>query len=837
VLLFNAQTLVTGGIQLFNGCTNLTHVTFNSPNYSSVDVIASGILDYNTSITTVVIQNGYTSIEPMAFSNCTSLTSITIPSSVTSIGDSAFSQCTSLTSITIPSSVTSIKNSVFSRCTSLTSITIPSSVTSIEEGAFAECSSLTSITIPSSVTSIGNYAFVACTELTSATYYDTTTLGTEVFGGCTSLSPPNGTVLTSNGNGPPSNGPPSKVTPTISVPPTTENSIFPGQPLSDSILIGGTARDPSSNQDVSGTFTFTNPNQIFSYAGSNTVDILFTPADTVNYTTVSGETTVNVWLQYIVSADGQTITGYNGNPVAINNIQGSVRYIAALAFSECTSLTTIRIPFTIESIGGQAFGGCTSLTSLTFLTFGSSGLTSIDQEAFIGCTALTSVTLPAGIPSLGSRAFKNCTNLTSVTYYDTTTLGTDVFSGCTSLSPANGTVISTGTTKTTPTLSALSATSVNTLQTLTNSTLSGTPSVAGTLAFTNPSQALVLGSNSVGVTFTPTNTTLYNNATATVTVTMTAVPTNTDTSVTKTINNSPVALTARSVSVTTNATSYTPTDTSLPSVAVASLPAAVHSMTIAVSPPTSNAVALVLNAYDNAGEAITTFASPATFTVTIPGLTTPTATVNTYNTNGSIKSTTVATNTSGSTYTFQLSHLCDVTITGITPPSNNNIPCFPTGVQIKTASGLVAVEELATGDLVLTADGRQVPVKVYSRTLVTTEATAPYVIPKNSLGPRTPVADLHLSPLHAFQVKKGLWQIPQYAAKQTESVCQYGVGETVTYYHVECPNFFTDNLVADGCVVESFGGKQIAGLKTVYTYNSGLKGFTRAATLNRVLRA
>jgi hypothetical protein len=178
--------------------------------------------------------------------------------------------------------------------------------------------------------------------------------------------------------------------------------------------------------------------------------------------------------------------------------------------------------------------------------------------------------------------------------------------------------------------------------------------------------------------------------------------------------------------------------------------------------------------------------------------------------------------------------LCDVTITGIT---DNGVPCFPTGVQIKTASGPVAVEELATGDLVLTADGRQVPVKVYSRTLVATEATAPYVIPKNSLGHRMPLADLHLSPLHAFQLKKGLWQIPRYASKLTESVCQYGVGETVTYYHVECPNFFTDNLVADGCVVESFGGQQIAGLKTVYKYNSGLKGFTRAAPLNRVLRA
>jgi hypothetical protein len=54
------------------------------------------------------------------------------------------------------------------------------------------------------------------------------------------------------------------------------------------------------------------------------------------------------------------------------------------------------------------------------------------------------------------------------------------------------------------------------------------------------------------------------------------------------------------------------------------------------------------------------------------------------------------------------------------------------------------------------------------------------------------------------------------------------MNKSVTYYHVECPNFFTDNLVVDGNVVESFGGNQIKGLKTLYTYNSTLEGFTRA---------
>jgi len=750
------------------------------------------------------------------------------------------------TSLTIPEGVTSIHSGSFFGCSSLTTIILPTTLLYIRNLAFAQCTNLTSITIPSSVSYIGDFTFSECSSLTTVSYYDTANLGRNVFNACPLLSPANGTVLTFNGNG--------QSTPTISVPPTA-SPILVGQTLANSTLAEGVAIDPSSQEVLSGTFAFTSPSTVYSNAGSSNVSVTFTPDNRTVYSTVTVDVSCNIQLPYILSNDGLTVTGHNGNPTTIV-LPAGIQHIGASAFTRpyvggqyiSRNLTSITIPEGVTSIGNYAFSYCQQLPSITL----PSTLLSIGNDAFAQCR-FTSITIPSNVTTMGSGVFQSnglletvtlprsvtyinsytfawCASLSSLTCYEGTNFSAPSIFVLSGISQPT-TVLSS---KTTPTLSALSATSVNALQTLANSTLSGTPSVAGTLAFTNPSQVLRIGSNSVGVTFTPTNTTLYNNATATVNVAMTAVPPNTDTSVTKTINSSPVTLTARSVSVTTNATSYTPTNTSLPSVAVASLPATVRSMTIAVSPPVSNAVALVLNAYDGEGVAVTTFASPATFTVTIPGLTTPTATVNTYNTDGSVKSTAVATNTSGSTYTFQLSHLCDVTITGITP---NNVRCFPTGVQIKTASGSVRVEELATGDLVLTADGRQVPIKVYSTTVVTTETTAPYLIPKNSLGPQMPVADLHLSPLHAFQLKKGLWQIPRYASKLTERVCQYGVGETVTYYHLECPNFFTDNLVADGCIVESFGDKQIAGLKTLYKYNPGLKGFTRASGLNRVLRA
>ncbi|MBR4537816.1 MAG: leucine-rich repeat domain-containing protein [Clostridia bacterium] len=162
-----------------------------------------------SSVNTVEIHSGVTSIGRNAFSDCSSLTSVTIPDSVTSIGDGAFSDCDSLTSVTIGNSVTSIGEFAFWRCSSLTSVTIPNSVTSIGGCAFEATpwlqslgdfaivnhillryqGSETDVTIPNSVTSIGSYAFSGCSSLTNVTIPDSvTSIGGTAFYNCRSLT-------------------------------------------------------------------------------------------------------------------------------------------------------------------------------------------------------------------------------------------------------------------------------------------------------------------------------------------------------------------------------------------------------------------------------------------------------------------------------------------------------------------------------------------------------------------------------------------------------------------------------------------------------------------------
>ena len=65
---------------------------------------------------------------------------------------------------------------------------------------------------------------------------------------------------------------------------------------------------------------------------------------------------------------------------------------------------------------------------------------------------------------------------------------------------------------------------------------------------------------------------------------------------------------------------------------------------------------------------------------------------------------------------------------------------------------------------------------------------------------------------------------------------QYGIGEEITYYHIELPNYFKDNIVAEGSVVESFASGQTKGMKAVYKYNERIGGFTRTSKNAIVIR-
>ena len=80
-----------------------------------------------------------------------------------------------------------------------------------------------------------------------------------------------------------------------------------------------------------------------------------------------------------------------------------------------TSISSIVIPSSVESIGHNAFGQCQNLTSVVI----EDGATYIDSSAFANCRTLTSVTIPASVTEIGDSAFANCTSLASINYLGT----------------------------------------------------------------------------------------------------------------------------------------------------------------------------------------------------------------------------------------------------------------------------------------------------------------------------------------------------------------------------------------------------------------------------------
>ncbi|MBQ7540760.1 MAG: leucine-rich repeat protein [Clostridia bacterium] len=159
-----------------------------------------------------------------------------------------------------------------------------------------------------------------------------------------------------------------------------------------------------------------------------------TPTFTEPTVPVITTTKPNTEFSYTESANLLTITGYSGTKTAItipDKIDGkTVVAIGENAFFNA-SITSVKFPTTIRTIGKNAFRSCTSMQSVSL----PSGLTTIDSDAFRGCTGLKTVSLPSSLKQIGSQAFSGCSALAGVTLPTSlTTIGDWAFAYCTNLS-------------------------------------------------------------------------------------------------------------------------------------------------------------------------------------------------------------------------------------------------------------------------------------------------------------------------------------------------------------------------------------------------------------------
>ena len=91
-------------------------------------------------------------------------------------------------------------------------------------------------------------------------------------------------------------------------------------------------------------------------------------------------------------------------------------------FSDCTALKSIEIPASVETIEATAFKGCSSLATVTFekgsqlKTIGGGYYYHYYYGVFSDCTALKSIEIPASVETIEATAFKGCSSLATVTF-------------------------------------------------------------------------------------------------------------------------------------------------------------------------------------------------------------------------------------------------------------------------------------------------------------------------------------------------------------------------------------------------------------------------------------
>lgn len=478
------------------------------------------------SLTSIVIPEGITTISGAhAFSYCQALTSIYFPASlesiyarwafeVTAITEIHFSGTLSqwlnidfiynedsvpmqqpcnlyingekLTNLTIPDDVTSIPNYAFQHV-NLNSVTIPSNVTSVGERAFYG-SSVQSVRMADSVASVGTNAFADC--MIDKVYY---------IGDQSKWS----SIAWNSGNDALIDAPRYYIDSFDDIRTVTVGAVENGSvTISDAYCVPGDVINVSASPDPGYRLQTIIVNGVpidgNSFVAEEGVDYVVT-AEFEFYMDVkdSGSCGTNLtWTLYdnnelVISGTGEMRDFYSndGNAPWYNYrgiiesviINEGVTSIGAYAFQNCTALTLVELPDSLEHLGGYTFVNCDSLISLKLplntktVGFGvfrgcnidslyfegtindwlkisfpnyellgnvdflyisgelienlviPDGTMSIPDYAFTGYDKLKTVVMPATVSEIGDGAF-NCYNLVYAEFLgDAPSMGADAF--------------------------------------------------------------------------------------------------------------------------------------------------------------------------------------------------------------------------------------------------------------------------------------------------------------------------------------------------------------------------------------------------------------------------
>ena len=413
--------------------------------------------------------------------------SIVVEEGVTSIGDNAFDHVRTITSVTLPASLRRIGTGAFHACTALTQVSMQEGLTTLGERALAQCP-ITDITIPASVVSFGDFSLVFTSgdpihpePCTCVIRYNGTAAQWRALGGSFAVDNYSARILCTDGAIPRAehNQCGDEITWT-----TSDNTLFVtgtgdmwGEPTWSKWWGDSTTQRACLSEGITsiGYRTFHSrtaltsielPNTLrriknLAFQGCNSLKTITLPAsiEVLDDMALAGCSLTEIYFQGSAPSLGErcfgglTATVYYpaGDPSWTEEIRqnymGTITWAAYdahgaqnVASGDCGDALT----WTLDNQGTLTVTGTGPMwemneTAELWQSYKSSirsvqveeGASTLCDKAFSGCVMLTSVSLPESMKTIGAYAFSGCTALPSISLPESLeTIGGHAFESC-----------------------------------------------------------------------------------------------------------------------------------------------------------------------------------------------------------------------------------------------------------------------------------------------------------------------------------------------------------------------------------------------------------------------
>lgn len=320
--------------------------------------------------------------------------------------------------VIVPDGVTSLHQYIFCENSNISSVNLPNTLTALGEKCFYTCANLTSLTIPDNVTDLGGYGCYKCAALTTVKLpKNLSKIGDFMFQYCSNLD-------------------------TLIVPDDIGNisvgvRILEGTSVSNEAFTKLASKVKSLSQ-----YAFAGITSITEVTTSLVSSYCFYSCSNLQKVTILSPSSSGGFGQYafrlcrklttvILPENATTITSYmfDGNSQLQDiNFPKSITAIGDSAFNGCSSLCNLNLPQDISFTAGDYSFAKTGITDDDVQNI-LLHATSVGTDVFKGCTSINNVEI-----NINSREmFRECVNLVTAILNDITSIERAIFYGCTSL--------------------------------------------------------------------------------------------------------------------------------------------------------------------------------------------------------------------------------------------------------------------------------------------------------------------------------------------------------------------------------------------------------------------